>query len=223
MPVSDTRPYQEVIMINVLIADDHVIVRKGMLQVLSSHTDIQVTDEVGTGQEAIDKIRKNKYDVVILDISLPGKSGLEVLKQVKSEYPSLPVLILSMYPEDHYAVRVLKAGGAGYITKENASADLANAIRTVVSGKKYITPSLAEKLAEEMSPNNIRLPHAMLTDREFNILCLIAKGRSSSQIADEFSLSVKTIATYRSRLLQKMGMKSNSELTFYAAQHRLVE
>jgi two-component system, NarL family, invasion response regulator UvrY len=210
-------------MINVLIADDHVIVRKGMLQVLSAETDIRVADEAGTGQEVIDKIRKTKYDVIILDISLPGKSGLEVLKQVKSEYPALPVLILSMYPENHYAIRVLKAGGSGYITKENANVELATAIRMVVRGKKYITASLAEKLADEMSPDNIKPPHETLTDREFNILCLIAKGKSSSQIADELALSVKTIATYRSKLLDKMGMKSNSELTFYAAQHRLVE
>jgi two-component system, NarL family, invasion response regulator UvrY len=210
-------------MINVLIADDHVIVRRGMLQVLSKDEDIRVADEAGTGQEAIDKIRKNKYDVIILDISLPGKSGLEVLKQLKSEYPALPVLILSMYPEDHYAVRVMKAGGAGYITKENANTELAKAIRTVAGGKKYITPSLAEKLADEMSPVNNRLPHSKLTDREFNILCLIAKGKSSSQIADELSLSVKTIATYRARLLEKMEMRSNSELTSYAARHRLVE
>jgi len=210
-------------MINALIADDHVIVRKGMLQVLSSEKDIKVADEASNGQEALDLIRKNKYDVIILDISLPGRSGLEILKQVKSEYPGLPVLILSMYPEDHYAVRVLKAGGAGYITKENASSELATAIRTVAGGKKYITASLAEKLADEMSPSANKPLHEKLTDREFNILCLIARGKSGPQIADELSLSIKTIATYRAKLLQKMGMKSNSELTHYAAQRRLVE
>jgi DNA-binding NarL/FixJ family response regulator len=210
-------------MIDVLIADDHVIVRKGLLQVLASEKGIRVTGEAGNGQDALDMIRKNSYSVVILDISLPGKSGLEVLKQIKGEYPNLPVLILSMYPEDHYAVRTLKAGGAGYVTKENADTELAKAIRHAAEGKKYITPSLAEKLAEEMSPGSLKLPHERLTDREFNILCLIARGRSSAQIADELALSVKTIATHRSKLLDKMGLKSNSELTYYAAQHRLVE
>jgi two-component system, NarL family, invasion response regulator UvrY len=210
-------------MINVLIADDHVIVRKGMLQVLSKEKDIRVVAEASNGQEALDMIRKNSYSVIILDISLPGKSGLEILKQVKSEYPELPVLILSMFPEDHYAVRVLKAGGAGYITKENANTELAPAIRTVAGGKKYITPSLAEKLADEMGPRNLKPLHENLSDREFNILCLIARGKSSSEIADELALSVKTIATYRSKVLGKMGLKSNSELTYYAAQHKLVE
>jgi len=210
-------------MINVLIADDHVIVRKGLLQVLSGEQDIKVAGEASNGQEALEMIRKNDYNVVILDIALPGKSGLEILKQVKIEYPVLPVLILSMYPEEHYAVRVLKAGGAGYITKENANTDLATAIRTAANGKKYITTSIAEKLAAEVSPGSMKLPHEKLTDREFNILCLIARGKSSSQIADELALSVKTIATYRSKLLEKMGLKSNSELTCYAAQHKLVE
>jgi DNA-binding NarL/FixJ family response regulator len=210
-------------MINILIADDHVIVRKGMIQVLSSAADITVADEVGTGNDAIKKIRQKKYDVVVLDISLPGKNGLEVLKQIKLEYPALPVLILSMYSEDHYAVRVLKAGGAGYITKENANNELVDAIRMIAKGRKFITPSLAEKLADELHPADEKLPHEKLTDREFNILCLIAKGRSSSEIADDLSLGIKTVATYRTRLLEKMGMKSNSEITYYAVQNKLVE
>ena len=210
-------------MINILIADDHVIVRKGMIQVLSSAPDIVVAAEAGTGHEAIDKIRKNRYDVVVLDISLPGKNGLEVLKQIKLEYPAQPVLVLSMYSEDHYAVRVLKAGGSGYITKENANNELVAAIRMIAQGRKFITPSLAEKLAGELHPADDKLPHEKLTDREFNILCLIAKGRSSNEIADDLSLSVKTVATYRTRLLEKMDMKSNSEITYYAVQNRLVE
>jgi two-component system, NarL family, invasion response regulator UvrY len=210
-------------MINILIADDHVIVRKGMIQVLSSATDIHVADEVSTGQEVLEKTRKRKYDVLVLDISLPDRSGLEILKQVRNEYPALPVLILSMYPEEHYALRVLKAGGSGYITKEDANTRLVDAIRIVACGRKYITPSIAEKLADELNPSGNRLPHEKLTDREFNILCLIAKGKTSAAIAADLSLSVKTIATYRARLLDKMDMKSNSELTYYAAQNRLVE
>jgi DNA-binding NarL/FixJ family response regulator len=210
-------------MIRVLIADDHVIVRKGMIQVLSAASDILVAGEAGTGQEALDKIKASKYDAVILDISLPGKSGLEILKQIKTDYPGLPVLILSMYPEEHYAVRVMKAGGAGYITKDNANIELVQAIRIIAQGRKYITASLAEKLADELHPADNRLPHENLTDREFNILCLIAKGKGSTEIANELNLSIKTVATYRTRLLEKMGMKSNSELTHYAAQNRLVD
>ena len=192
-----------------------------MIQVLSSAPDIRVADEAGTGHEALDKIRKNSYDVGVLDISLPGKNGLEVLKQIKIEYPALPVLVLSMYSEDHYAVRVLKAGGAGYITKDNANNELVAAIRVIAQGRKFITPSLAEKLADALHPDNDKLPHEKLTDREFNILCLIAKGRGSSEIADDLSLSVKTVATYRTRLLEKMGMDSNAQIIKYTLQHML--
>jgi DNA-binding NarL/FixJ family response regulator len=210
-------------MIRVLIADDHVIVRKGMIQVLSSADDITVAGEANDGYEALDRIKAGKFDVVVLDIALPGRNGLETLKHIKLEYPNLPVLILSMYPEEHYAVRVLKAGGAGYITKENASRELADAIRLAADGRKYITPTLAEKLAGELHFAGGRLPHENLSDREFNILCLIAKGKSNTEISDDLALSIKTVATYRSRLLEKMGMKSNAELTHYAVQNRLVE
>ena len=210
-------------MINILIADDHVILRKGMIQVLSSAPDITVAGEAGTGPEALAKIRINKYDVVVLDISLPGQNGLEVLKQIKLEFPALPVLVLSMYSEDHYALRVLKAGGSGYLTKENANNELVTAIRMTAQGRKFITASVAEKLAGELMPAYDKLPHERLTDREFNILCLIAKGKSGPEIASDLAIGVKTVATYRTRLLEKMGMKSNSEVTHYAAQHRLVE
>jgi two-component system invasion response regulator UvrY len=210
-------------MIRVFIADDHGIVRKGMKQILSRTPDIEVAGEASTGQEALEKIWANNFDVVILDISLPGRNGLEILKQIKSQQPKLPVLILSMYPEDQYAVRVLKAGAAGYLTKESDKSELIEAIRRIAQGKKYITPELAERLADELKPGADKAPHDRLSDREYHLLCLIAKGKNTKEIAAELSLSIKTIGTHRASLLDKMEMKSNAELTHYAIQHKLVE
>jgi len=210
-------------MIRVFIADDHGIVRKGMKQILSRTPDIEVAGEASTGQEALEKIWANNFDVVILDISLPGRNGLEILKQIKSQQPKLPVLILSMYPEDQYAVRVLKAGAAGYLTKESDKSELIEAIRRIAQGKKYITPELAERLADELKPGADKAPHDKLSDREYHLMCLIAKGKNTKEIAAELSLSIKTIGTHRASLLDKMEMKSNAELTHYAIQHKLVE
>ena len=210
-------------MIRVFIADDHGIVRKGMKQILSRTPDIEVAGEASTGQEALEKIWANNFDVVILDISLPGRNGLEILKQIKSQQPKLPVLILSMYPEDQYAVRVLKAGAAGYLTKESDKSELIEAIRRIAQGKKYITPALAERLADELKPGADKAPHDKLSDREYHLMCLIAKGKNTKEIAAELSLSIKTIGTHRASLLDKMEMKSNAELTHYAIQHKLVE
>jgi len=210
-------------MIRVFIADDHGIVRKGMKQILSRTPDIEVAGEASTGQEALEKIWANHFDVVILDISLPGRNGLEILKQIKSHQPKLPVLILSMYPEDHYAVRVFKAGAAGYLTKESDKSELVEAIRRIAQGKKYITAAVAEKLADDLEPEADKAPHDKLSDREYHLLCLIAKGKNTKEIAVELSLSIKTIGTHRASLLDKMKMKSNAELTHYAVQHKLVE
>ena len=210
-------------MIKILIADDHGIIRKGIKQILSRTSDIEVTAEASTGQEALEKIWTSHVDLVILDISLPGRNGLEILKQIKSQKPKLPVLILSMYPEEQYAVRVLRAGASGYLTKESDKNELVEAIRRIAEGKKYITPSLAEKLASELEPSNDKALHERLSDREYHILCLIAKGKSSNEIAEELALSVKTVSTHRARVLEKMGMKSNAELTYYAVQSKLVE
>jgi DNA-binding NarL/FixJ family response regulator len=210
-------------MIRVFIADDHGIVRKGMKQILSRTPDIEVTGEASTGQEALEKIWANNFDVVILDISLPGRNGLDILKQIKIHKPKLPVLILSMYPEEHYAVRVFKAGAAGYLTKESEKGELIEAIRMIAQGKKYITPALAERLADELEPGADKAPHEKLSDREYHLLCLIARGKNTREIAAELSLSMKTIGTHRAGLLAKMGMKSNAELTHYAVQHKLVE
>ena len=210
-------------MIKILIADDHGIIRKGIKQILSRTSDIEVTAEASTGQEALEKIWTIHFDLVILDISLPGRNGLEILKQIRSQKPKLPVLILSMYPEEQYAVRVLRAGASGYLTKESDKNELVEAIRRIAEGKKYITPSLAEKLASELEPSNDKALHERLSDREYHILCLIAKGKSSNEFAEELALSVKTVSTHRARVLEKMGMKSNAELTYYAVQSKLVE
>ena len=210
-------------MIKILIADDHGIIRKGIKQILSRTSDIEVTAEASTGQEALEKIWTSHFDLVILDISLPGRNGLEILKQIKSYKPKLPVLILSMYPEEQYAIRVLRAGASGYLTKESGKNELVEAIRRIAEGKKYITPSLAEKLASELEPSNDKALHERLSDREYHILCMIAKGKSSNEIAEELALSVKTVSTHRARVLEKMGMKSNAELTYYAVQSKLVE
>ncbi len=210
-------------MIKVLIADDHDIVRQGMKRVFSRTSDIEVTGEARTGQEALEKIWAENFDVVILDISLPGRNGLEILRQIKSHQPKLPVLVLSMYPEEQYAVRVLRGGAAAYLTKESDKAELIEAIRWIAQGKKYITPALAERLADELKSAADKAPHERLSDREYHLLCMIAKGKTTKEIAEELSLSIKTVGTHRARILEKMGMKSNAELTHYAIQNKIVE
>jgi two-component system, NarL family, invasion response regulator UvrY len=209
-------------MIEILIVDDHAVVRTGLRQILSEISDMIITDEACDAKEALDKIRTNDYSIVVLDIALPGKSGLDALKEIKLERPGLPVLILSMYPEDQYAIRVLKSGAAGYMTKESAPEELVKAVRTVAGGKKYISPSVAERLASQLDFSGKKELHEMLSDREYQVLCMIASGKPSGEIAEELSLSVKTISTYRSRILEKMNLNNNAELTTYAIQKRLI-
>lgn len=209
-------------MIKLLIADDHIIVREGLKKIIAESLDITVADEASNGQEVLDKVWKNDYDVVLLDISMPGRSGLDILKQLKSEQPELPVLILSMHPEEQYAVRVLKAGASGYLTKESAPDELITAIRKVASGRKYVTASLAEKLAFDLQTNTDKQLHETLSDREYQVMCMIARGKTLKEIAEELSLSTKTISTYRARLLEKMKMSNNAQLTHYAIQNKLV-
>ena len=209
-------------MIRVLIADDHTIVREGLKQIMNDTGDMTVTGEAATGQEALDMILREDCDVAVLDIAMPGKSGLEVLKELRHHKLKLPVLVLSMYPEDQYAIRVLKAGADGYLTKESAPQDLITAIRRLYAGKKYISPMLAEKLALSLESDSSRQSHELLSDREYQVLCRIASGKTVKDIADELSLSVKTISTYRSRILEKMSMKNNAELTYYAIHNNLV-
>lgn len=206
----------------VLIVDDHAILRQGIRQILEKAVDLAQVGEAGSAAEAMRLVRQQAWDFAILDIALPDRSGIELLKLVRNERPRLPVLMLSMYAEDQYAVRAMRAGAAGYLTKESAPDELASAVRKIAAGGKYITASLAEKLALALDDNADRAPHEQLSDREYQVLVLIASGRSTSEIADELKLSVKTISTYRTRILDKMDMKHNAELTHYAVRNGLI-
>ena len=207
----------------IIIADDHEIVRAGLKQIITVDPDLSVEGEAGNGQELLENLRRKKYDVVLLDMKMPGRSGLEILKQLKLEHPALPVLVLSMHSEDQYAIRTIKAGASGYITKETAPEKLIDAIRKVCSGGKYISPTLAEKLADSITDSRNRPLHEYLTDREFQVLCMIASGKTITNIGNELFLSVKTISTYRQRILQKMNMKNNAQLTHYVISNNLIE
>jgi DNA-binding NarL/FixJ family response regulator len=208
--------------IKILIADDHPIVRAGFKQVISDMPDMLVADEAGNGQEVLNLIGKKDYDLVLLDISMPGRSGLEILKDLKSEKPKLPVLILSIYPEEQYAIRALRAGASGYMTKASAPNELILAIRKISEGGKYISASLAEKLAYYLDGDAAKPPHETLSDREYQVMLMIASGKTVTEIANELCLSVKTISTYRTHILEKMKMKNNAEITLYAVQNKLV-
>jgi two-component system invasion response regulator UvrY len=208
--------------IKIIIADDHTIVREGLKQILNETQDIKVADEAGNGRELLKKLRGSRYDAVLLDISMPELNGLDALKQIKSIKPDLPVLVLSMHPEEQYAVRALRAGASGYLTKESASDELIHAVRKIVTGRKYISQTVAEKVALELNANNEKPLHESLSDREYQVLCFLASGKTVTEIARELSLSIKTISTYRTRILQKMCMDNNAQLTHYAVQNSLV-
>ncbi|HYC70093.1 MAG TPA: response regulator transcription factor [Opitutaceae bacterium] len=207
----------------ILIADDHAVVRRGLKQILADEYQRATFGEASNAQEALDKVWGEPWDVVVLDVSMPGRSGLEALAEIRKSKPRLPVLVLSMHPEDQFAMRVLKAGASGYMTKESAPAELVGAVKKVMAGGRYVSTSLAEKMAEYLDTDFSRPPHERLSNREFLVLRLIASGKTVSQIAEELSLSVKTISTYRARILEKMVMTSNAELTHYAIQNKLVE
>jgi DNA-binding NarL/FixJ family response regulator len=209
-------------MIKILVADDHAVVRQGVKQILADVRDMTVKDEAQNGTEALKKVAEQAFDVVLLDISMPGRSGLEVLEDIKALHPKLPVLILSMHPEEQYAVRALKAGASGYLTKASAPQELIGAIRKAAEGGKYVTASLAEKLADQLEVDTEKLPHELLSNREHQVMLMLAGGKSVSDIADELNLSVKTISTYRTRVMSKMGMKKNAELTLYAVHNKLI-
>jgi DNA-binding NarL/FixJ family response regulator len=209
-------------MIRILIADDHTVVRKGLKQILLEEYPSAVIDDVPDAEELLKKLLKNEYDIVISDLSMPGRSGLEALQQIKQHYPKLPVLILSVHSEEHYAIRVLKAGGAGYLSKDTASEELVKAVNRVLTGRKYITSSIAEKLAATLDHDNDKLSHENLSDREFEVLKLLAGGKSVSDIAASLSLSVTTVSTYRARIMLKMNMKTNADLTLYCVQNKLM-
>ena len=208
-------------MIEVIIVDDHPVVRRGLKQIIEDEPDMQVAGEATNAGECFSLVRKMECSLVLLDISLPDRSGFDVLKQLKYERPGLPVLILSVHPEDQYAVRFIKAGASGYLMKEGAPEELVKAIRKVHAGGKYVSASLAEKLASHLDTPD-KPPHENLSNRELQILCMIAKGESLKGIADELCISDKTVSTYRSRIMEKMKMSTNADLTRYALEHHLV-
>ena len=210
-------------MIRILIADDHAIVRAGLKQFIAHEQDMVVTGEAADGTETLAFVRTGECDVVLLDLSMPGKNGIDTLRQLKRNRPELPVLILSAYSEQQYAVSMLRAGASGYINKESASDQLVSAIRAVVNGGKYVSPSVAQVLASDLSGDSDKPPHAALSKREFQIFYKLAGGATVSKIAQELFLSVKTVSTYRARILEKMQMTSNADLTHYAVRNNLID
>jgi two-component system, NarL family, invasion response regulator UvrY len=210
--------------IHVLVIDDHALIRKGLKQILDDTSDIRVSGEAETGAEAVRMVRENKYDAVLLDITLPDKYGIDVLRQIKLLCPSLPVLILSMHPDEQYALRSIKAGASGYMNKQSAPSQLVTAIRQVASGRKYISSELAEQLANDLTSEKPQdAPHKILSNREYQTLCLMASGKSLSEMADIMSLSAKTVSVYRSRMLEKMNLKNNAEAVRYAINNHLID
>ena len=209
-------------MSKILIVDDHAVVRLGLRQILEEELGKGVYGEAEDTDEALKELDKRAWDAVILDITLPGKSGMEVLRQSKKNWPDLPILVLSMHPEDQYAIRVLRAGASGYMTKESAPEELGKALRKVLGGGRYVSPELAETLAMRVGTNMEDPPHASLSNREFQVMCMIGEGKTASEIADKLGLSVKTISTFRSRILKKMRMRNNAQLMSYALRSGLV-
>jgi two-component system invasion response regulator UvrY len=208
---------------NILIADDHPVVRQGLRQMLASENDLNVVGEARNGHEVVEISKRVEWDVAVLDYNMPGRTGLELVKELKQRHPGRPVLILSMYPEERYALRALKAGAAGYITKESASGELVNAIRKVAKGGRYVSTSLGERLAQELAGDSERPVHERLSDREYQIMWMIASGKTVGEVAEQLFLSPNTVSTYRARILRKMNMKSNAELMHYAIAHHLVD
>lgn len=205
-----------------LIADDHTIVRRGLRQILLEGFPDAEIEEVPDAEELIKKTLQSDWDVIISDLSMPGRSGLEALQQIKQIKPKVPVLILSIHPEEQYALRVLKAGAAGYLSKDLAPDELVNAVNRVLLGKKYITVTIAEKLASVLDHDSDKQPHELLSDREFSVLKLLATGKSVSEIAESMFLSVTTVSTYRARIMTKMNLKTNADLILYSIEHKLL-
>jgi DNA-binding NarL/FixJ family response regulator len=209
--------------IRALIADDHAVLRRGLADVLSEERDIVVRGEAGSCREVLAKLRQGEWDVVVLDLNFPDGNGLDLLREIKRERPKLPILILTIASEDQFAVRALRSGASGYLTKESAPEELVQAVRKVVAGGRYVSPKLAERLAVMIDRDAEQPPHDQLSEREFQVFRLIASGRAVSQVAEELHLSVKTVSTYRARVLEKMNLRTNAELTVYAVRNHLVE
>lgn len=209
-------------MIKVLVADDHPLLRTGLKQLLSEQPDLEVAGEAENSEVALRQLEEHHYDIIVLDLMMPGRGGLDALREIRRQHPALPILILSFHAEDQYAIRTIRAGANGYLSKENAPSEVVKAIRRILTGRKYVSPTLAEMLANSLDRDPERPPHELLSDREFQVLCKIASGMTVSQIAAESALSVKTVSTYRARVLEKMSMSNNSEITRYAIQNGLV-
>jgi DNA-binding NarL/FixJ family response regulator len=210
-------------MIKVLIADDHAVVRRGLRQILTEDPDIFVGGEASTAAEARELVRAQRWDVLVLDVNMPGGSGIELVSELKKERPELRILILTVYPEDQYAVRAIRAGAAGFLTKESAPEMLLGAVKKIAAGGRYVSPELAETLASLFAGESQGLPHERLSDREFEIFKMLSSGKTVSQVAQELGLSVKTVSTHRTRILRKMEMRTNAELTHYALKNRVVQ
>ncbi|TDK68289.1 response regulator [Sapientia aquatica] len=209
-------------MIRILIADDHTIMREGLKRILEGEPDIQIVAEAVDGLDALQKVRAGGIDLILLDLSMPGRSGVDLIRQMKDEAPKLPILILTMHEEEQYAVRAMRAGAHGYLTKESAGLELVSAIHRIASGRPYISVAVAEQLAMNIMPEEVALPHKTLSDREFEIFQLLVQGKSLTEIADSLFLSVKTVSTHKTRILVKMRMKNLTELVQYAVEHQLL-
>ncbi|MES2355861.1 MAG: response regulator transcription factor [Pseudomonadota bacterium] len=210
-------------MIRILVADDHTLVREGLKQILQGAADFHVAGEASNGLEVLTQLKQENWDILLLDMSMPGRSGIDLIKQIKEEKPRLPILVLTMHGEQQYAIRAFKAGVAGYLTKESAPAELVLAVRKVAAGGVYVSIAMAEKLALNLSPQNNELPHQRLSDREFDVFRRLVSGQTVSQIGDALSVSIKTISTHKTRILQKMEMQNQTELIRYAINHNLID
>jgi len=209
-------------MLRILIADDHAIIRKGLKQILLEEYPSAIIEEVGDAEAVINKTISNQWDIIICDLSMPGRSGLDVLQHVKQNFLKIPVLILSIHPEEQYAIRAIRAGAAGYLSKDAATEELVKAVQRILQGRKYISTSLAEIMASELDQDATKPPHELLSDREFHVFKLIAAGKAVSEIAEQLSLSTTTISTYRARILEKMDIKTNADMTRYALEKKLL-
>ncbi|MEL6443107.1 MAG: response regulator transcription factor [Bacteroidota bacterium] len=210
-------------MTRVLIADDHAVVRRGLAEIVNEALDLKVTGQAADGEELVGLLRGGQGDLVVMDLKMPGLDGLDLVKQLRHEFPAMPILVMSMHPEDQFAVRVLRAGATGYLTKNSAPTDLVRAVRKVAEGRRYVSPQMAETLLDAMDSDPEEAPHEALSDREYQVLRLLASGKLINEISEELALSPKTVSTYRLRLLQKMNMKSNAEITRYALENDLIQ
>ena len=210
-------------MIKIGIVDDHTIVRSGLRQFFAEHVDLRVAGEASNGREAIDLVRNTEIDVLVMDLSMPGQSGIDALAMLRAKAPDMGILILSGYPEEHYAMNLIRQGASGYLNKECEPKEIVEAIRTIALGRRYITPVVAELLAQQLHRKDSALPHEQLSEREFQVFLKLAKGATAGEIAEILSLSVKTVSTYRTRLMEKMALSSNSDLTYYALKNGLID